>query len=331
MNKLFNEILNIQTYTHKTEKMTEYIVNKAIEIGCYVYVDEGNVYAIKGDSETYPCIVAHTDSVHDIINGYKVISNNKIAMAYDTIKNKPTGIGGDDKVGIYIALQCLQDLHTCKAVFFRDEEIGCEGSSYADMDFFNDCRFVLQCDRKGNKDFVNNIMGTELFDSKFSNAIAPILKKHGYSETSGGMTDVYQLKSDGLKIAVANMSCGYYNPHTDGEIINFADVRNCLSMVKDIMRIKNTFKHTPIKRSYWSYDKGYSKGYDKTYSKGNDIGYWDDWDYSWGKTSKRDKDAEYKDMIKLYDECWECRQFIPKTEMADFGLCKICTRVHAPF
>lgn len=290
MNKLLEEILNIQSYTHKTDRMTNYIASKCVEMGCYVYEDNGNLYVTKGDAENYPCIVAHTDTVHDIIRGYKVIMDDNIAMAYDVINNKPTGIGGDDKVGIYIALQCLTDLPYCKAAFFRDEEIGCEGSYLADLDFFNDCRFVLQCDRKGNSDFINNIMGVELYGKSFRKAISPILKKYGYRERDGGMTDVYQLKENGLGIAVANMSCGYYNPHTDGEIVNFEDVRNCLSMVKDIMRIKNTFKHTD-KKNRWEPS-------------------------SWWKKDR--------------DQCWDCGGYMDRNDMADYGLCKECLKIHTP-
>ena len=42
-----------------------------------------------------------------------------------------------------------------KVVFFREEETGCKGSSEAVMSFFDDVRFVIQPDRKGNSDPVS--------------------------------------------------------------------------------------------------------------------------------------------------------------------------------
>ena len=35
------------------------------------------------------------------------------------------------------------------------------------MKFFDDCRFVLQCDRKGNSDFITNASCTELCSDDF--------------------------------------------------------------------------------------------------------------------------------------------------------------------
>ena len=323
---LFLDILNIQSYTYETETMANFIVNTARVLGADVYVEDGNVYVTKGKATSYPCIASHTDTVHRILkDGYKVIHDTKIAMAYNEVANKPTGIGGDDKVGIFIALDMLIRLESCKAVFFRDEETGCEGSMVADMDFFMDCRFVLQCDRKGNGDFVNNIMGQPLYGAEFSKAISPILKKHKYKECSGGLTDVYQLCENGVGVAVANMSCGYHNPHSDSEMINFADVENCMSLVYDIMTsCKKVYKYEAEYTTKWwdSYDTKKT-----TYAPTKD-----DWDNSYSYEYKKPKyyqDLEYKELIKLYDQCWDCRQFIEKGDMADFGLCKECSKTHS--
>ena len=77
-----------------------------------------------------------------------------------------------------------------KCVFFVGEETGYIGSSRADMDFFNDCRFVIQCDCKGN--MVTQISSTALCSDEFIRAVEP--KKYGYSECFGLLTDVYKLK-----------------------------------------------------------------------------------------------------------------------------------------
>ena len=107
-----------------------------------------------------------------------------------------------------------------KWLFSRDEEGSCLGSTEADMNFFNDCEFILQCDREGYEDFVNNIYGCKLYSDEFSELISPTLEKYGRKEGDGMMTDVYQLVENGLDIqggssfdlCVANMSCGYYDP-----------------------------------------------------------------------------------------------------------------------
>ena len=117
-----------------------------------------------------------------------------------------------------------------KCAFFHSEEIGCVGSSQADMDWFKDVGYCFQGDRRGNSDFVNSISGT-LFSKAFSKKISPILAHHGYKETSGSITDVGQLAENGIGVCVANMSCGYYEPHSDEEVVIFDDANNCLTMV----------------------------------------------------------------------------------------------------
>ena len=130
----------------------------------------------------------------------------------------------------------LEELPACKAAFFRDEEIGCVGSSQARLDFFEDCAFVLQCDRKGNSDFVNKIYGEPMYSDEFAAAIAPILARHGYREAEGMLTDVYELATQGLELSMANMSCGYWGPHTDQEVVMADDVEVTLSLVREICR-----------------------------------------------------------------------------------------------
>ena len=51
---------------------------------------------------------------------------------------------------------------------------------------------------------------------KFMEAIEP--EKWGYMEENGLMTDILTLKEKGLEVSCLNVSCGYYNAHTDEEI-----------------------------------------------------------------------------------------------------------------
>lgn len=343
INKNFLEILNIQSVSGNTEEMAWYLFDKCVERGYEVDTSEGNLYVTKGISPDgkYPCIVSHTDTVHSIIpqKDYMVIHDDNVVMAYDLSKMSLTGIGGDDKVGIYICMEMLDRLPYCKAAFFRDEEIGCVGSSVADMSFFTDVRFVLQCDRKGNKDFVYNIFGTDLYGEDFFNAVFPILETYGYSESTGGLTDVYRLAENGVGVAVANMSCGYYNPHMDDEMINIDDVENCLNMVQAIMaNCTDVYEHAYVKKVYktWESTSKYNAkstftGYDfysaedkstkweqDTFANDNK---WDGWKYD-GKTySKTFKDEEV-------EECWHCGIEDKASNINRDGLCSYCEGYH---
>jgi hypothetical protein len=336
VNKNFLEILNIQSVSGDTEAMVEYLFDKCLERGYEVEYSDGNLYVIKGISpdNNYPCIISHTDTVHDIIpqKDYMVIHDDNVIMAYDLNKMSLTGIGGDDKVGIYICMEMLDRLEYCKAAFFRDEEIGCHGSMLANMEFFKDVRFVLQCDRKGNKDFVYNIFGTDLYGEDFFNSVSPILDAYGYSESTGGLTDVYQLAENGVGVAVANMSCGYYNPHMDDEMINIDDVENCLNMVQCIMtNCTDVYEHKIVKKEYkyfnpsknkYDYNStfnGFTEYYTPKETNMNDDK-WDGWSYDGKKYSK-----SYSEEV---GECWHCGTETLESSLTKDGLCSYCKTYH---
>lgn len=274
--QLLIDILSVQSETYNSIDMENFIMDRLDDMRLDYTIDGGNIYVSKGQADSYPCIVSHMDTVHKIIpqDRYRVMHDDYCAMGFDRGLNAPTGCGGDDKVGIFVCLTMLEQLDNVKVVFFRDEEIGCLGSSDAYIPFFDDARFILQCDRKGNKDFVNNIFGLELQSSAFSADVLTIIKNHGYSFSDGGMTDVYQLALDGVGVSVANMSCGYYNPHSDDETVVFDDVSNCMSMVYEIMStMTDIYKHK-ADRSY-----GYGTGSYGGYGGYNINNYADD---SWG-------------------------------------------------
>lgn len=229
------EVLGIQSYSYDQKLMVEYIEQQIAPIECSYYFDNDNIYITKGNATKYPCVVAHMDTVHKIVEDLTVVDLNGNLTGFNAIKMEQTGIGGDDKVGVFVALQCLEMFDNIKIAFFRDEEVGCHGSYEADVSFFKDCNIVLQCDRRGNADFINNASGVKLSSNEFQDEIAPILKNYGYKFHDGMMTDVMALKELGIKASMANISCGYYNPHSKQEFVNIDDVSNCLDMVIDII------------------------------------------------------------------------------------------------
>ena len=223
------DLLETPSHTGECEMMAAYIITRLNALGIDSWQDEeGNVYAAKGRGP-YPCVVAHMDTVHqleDKINA--IILGDNITGMNEAMEQ--TGIGGDDKCGIFAALNAMEKLPHCKAAFFIDEECGCHGSRKSDLSFFADCRFVLQADRRGNADFVTDISGPLSSDS-FLVDCAPILKSHGYKHSPGGMTDVMELRDREVGISVANISAGYYRPHCADEYIHVPSMRNAAALI----------------------------------------------------------------------------------------------------
>ena len=235
MKEKLKEILAVQSKSGNQWRMFAYIIRQLSKTNCEYYTFNGCIYVTKGAADLYPCVVAHMDTVHNIVENLSIIEIEDNLIGYNACRMEQTGIGGDDIVGVFIALQCLETFDDIKLVFFRDEEIGCEGSYDSDKDFFEDCSFILQCDRQRNKDFVNNIGGMPLSSDEFQKDVLPIIEKYGYSFTEGMMTDVMALKEERILPSMANISCGYYRPHQDDEYVNVTDVFKCLGMVKEII------------------------------------------------------------------------------------------------
>lgn len=216
---------------------------------------KGNIYVIKGNAENYPCIVSHIDQVQKTHSkDFVCIESEDVIFGYSPKNHRQEGLGADDKNGIWIALKALLKYPVMKAAFFVEEEIGCRGSAQADITFFTDCRFVIQCDRRGNKDLITSISFTELCSEEFVKATDYHL--FGYKPEDGMMTDVLELKERGVEVSCINMSCGYYKPHTDEEFTDKNDLLNCQKFVEHI--IENCTAVYPHKcksnyygNSYW--------------------------------------------------------------------------------
>lgn len=237
----------------------------------------GNIYVTKGEDKTYPCVVAHMDEVHKKNKDKEIIAHNNVLLGIDCKAMKQTGIGADDKNGIWVALNLLKTEKVLKCAFFVGEEVGCVGSHQADMTFFDNVRFVLQCDRKNGGDFITNASGVELCDKDFFERCEAA--KFGYKVTNGLQTDVVTLKEKGLKVCAINMSCGYYNPHQDSEMTRFDELKNCLALCEHIIKtLTEVQPHTYERRN--AFGGGFLNGF----------GGWDIPDHlDWRERSKRIK------------------------------------------
>jgi tripeptide aminopeptidase len=274
MYRRLKAVMARQSYSGQTKEFRKWIVSWIRQNipEATIKIHKGNIYITKGGGDSLPCIVAHIDTVHRINRDVEIYESETKLFAFDTKKVEQYGIGGDDKVGVWIALEMLLKEDNIKIALFRDEETGCEGSGVADMDFFDDCGFCLQADRRGYGDFVDDISG-ELSSQDFKDAVYPILETYGYKFTTGMITDVGELKSKGLGISVANISCAYYHPHTNREYVDLYQLNFVWMMIDDIVKkLKgSTFNHVkPVRKFNSSYS-----GWNQRFNHLPDI-YFDD-------------------------------------------------------
>lgn len=225
-------------------------------------VQDGFIYA-EGDIPVL--LAAHMDTVHK--ERCKVICTSK-----EGVVMSPQGIGGDDRCGIYMILRTIEELK-CSVIFTEDEEIGCVGAGKF-------CKsgivpkvplnYIIEFDRKGNNDAVFY----DCDNPEFTDFITD--PEIGFKEAYGSCSDISDIAPH-LGIAAVNLSCGYYNQHTQHEYVVLSEMEYNIERGKQIIRkpcekfeyieaVHNYGKYTGYGYGYGDYSKyysGYYSGYDR--------------------------------------------------------------------
>jgi len=247
--ELLKNVLSVPTKTYQEERMVEFIVEWLEKNNISYYYDKfHNIYATKGhlsDDQYYPCVISHTDTVHNIdtINIREEMKPDakgelKLSLKAYNDSGRPTGIGGDDKCGVFACLKLLKELDYLKAAFFVSEETGCHGSKNADPEFFKNVGYGIQFDAPENWMVTEYCYGTKLFsrESEFfvkcnevltESFITPEYMRHPY-------TDVQALKEK-FDFQCINFSIGYYDYHTPNEYVVVDDVYKGIETGKKII------------------------------------------------------------------------------------------------
>lgn len=238
---LLKQLYQINSKSGHEAEIKRFVLNQLEDLPLTVVEDDfGNVFITKGQAEHYPCVAAHLDEVHQ--SGVRNLQETD-GMIFATDGNgERTGIGADDKNGVWLALRLLHKVKTLKVAFFVQEEkdgelSGCRGSRACDLAWFDNVRYILQCDRKGNSDIVTYSEKSDirLCDDDF--IPAEIRERYGYLPVKGGKTDVVALKLRGLQTPCCNLSCGYQNAHKPEEYTVVKDLLNAYHFVHHILNV----------------------------------------------------------------------------------------------
>lgn len=265
--ELLKQLYCIYSPSRNTKKMSRFLKKQITRRGgTYIKDQAGNILVTKGVAETYPCLASHYDQVsnHRHPKDFRCIESGDIIMGYSNSHKMQCGLGADDKNGIFICLNALEKYDVIKIAFFADEEIGCQGSSVVDLSFFADCRFVIEPDRRGGSDLITTMSGTQVCSEEFVTDIG--FQSFGYDHADGTITDVLTMLENGLGISCLNLSCGYYNAHTNEEVTVVSELENCQNFVFHMIdTMQNVYPFEFMDK--WSYG-GYSN-----------YEFWDDTEY----------------------------------------------------
>ncbi len=276
MNKTFE---NICKMTQK--ELKGYVSRELTKTYDKVYVGNGYVYA----QGTFPVLlVAHLDTVHK--------KTPKILL-YDFQKDSysdPNGIGGDDRCGVYMIFEVIKKFN-CSVLFCEDEEIGGIGAKkFIQTDLAKELEFnyAIEFDRKGKKDAVFYDCDNEEFEE--------FITKDFYETAWGSFSDISTL-APFLKCAAVNLSCGYYNAHTNDEYVVLHEMENSINAACEILaRTKEDDKFEYVESKYSGY--GYYGGY---YGKGKSY-YASGYNYGGYNSWYEEPDPIMYYLINYYDE-----------------------------
>jgi len=259
MNKEFlKEVLSIPSYSKKEILMREFIKKFAIHNGIKYHIDyKGNIYLTKGvidENEYYPCVVSHIDTVHN--KHISLIEENKrliidedqdMLTAKHPETNIQTGIGGDDKCGVFVCLSLMTKIDVIKGAFFVEEEIGMLGSKVSDDNFFKNVGYAIQFDAPSANWITEICSGVRIFEDFFKDMIKEVLSDNGYTNFSNDpFTDVNQLAQK-YDFNCLNLGCGYYRQHTDYEYVIISEVERSLKAGLDLIEYLGNDKYVKHK------------------------------------------------------------------------------------
>lgn len=232
-----NEVKSIEQFFQLKEERLLKVMSKFLMMK-YKEVYTTNEYIIAiGDIPV--AIVAHLDTV---------FSTPPNDIFYDRVKNvmwSPDGLGADDRAGVYSIVQIVKQGYKPTIIFTTDEEIGGRGANALIKEFPNaptHLKYIIELDRQGADDCVFYDCDNPDFED--------YVESFGFVTASGTFSDI-SIICPNWKIAGVNLSIGYRDEHTYGEILYIGHMLNTINKVIKMLKqaSSNTvkdFEYIPI-------------------------------------------------------------------------------------
>lgn len=176
------------------------------------------------------CLVAHIDTVYPCTEE----SPTLVMHGKQKVLHRPTGLGADDRAGVFAAL-FLRKLTGCMLLLTDLEEqygIGAKAASrYLAPILRRDVDFFIEIDRQGKDDMV--------FYNNEPKRFRDMIGKFGFNERGGSFTDISILGRK-TKVAGVNLSTGYYGAHTLKEYLVVDELILTIGKVAKILETKGS-------------------------------------------------------------------------------------------
>lgn len=189
-----------------------------IKLGYDPIDEKGFLYA---DGEVPVLLVAHLDTVHkDLVTIICKSEDGRFIMS-------PSGVGGDDRCGVYMILEIIKELK-CSVLFTEQEEVGNVGAKlFCKSKVVPQANYIIEFDRKGDKDAV--------FYNCTNDKFIDFIIGGGFKKEFGTSSDIKDIAPH-LNIAAVNLSSGYYNAHNIGECIDMLAMQKIIEKTKELIK-----------------------------------------------------------------------------------------------
>ncbi|MGO8930225.1 MAG: hypothetical protein ACLQU3_25430 [Limisphaerales bacterium] len=203
-----------------------------------------NLYIVKGKADYFPCVAAHIDTVHPL-TPVQIVQQDGMLVGFDQ-HGQRTGIGADDKAGVFICLELLERMDNLAVALFAAEEVCCQGAYAADAAFFEQVGYVVEFDCPARGLLSYTAGGVRLFqnDGDFIQRALPVLNRHGLTRWQRHpFTDVMALR-ERFGFSCLNLSCGYHNCHQSDEYVALDEIEAALAAGEDLLRVLGCRRYT---------------------------------------------------------------------------------------
>lgn len=260
------ELFKLKSSFKNNDDIHSYIKNFLSSINIsFTELEDNTIFNISNIKA--PIFSAHTDTVRTKKDD--IAANSKVKVEdfgmYNKIYIPKHILGGDDICGVYIILNLIKEYReNINFIFTNNEEV--HGYQTA-RDFVADYDlsgypYCIVLDRKGCGDIISylNNYGSKEFEVDLSS----IGTKYGYTPYRGFFSDADFFRNH---LSVANLSCGYYNPHSKEEFVIYEFVKNAFNYSKEIIEtLKENIYERNEETFSWAFERQIINTYGKIYN-----------------------------------------------------------------
>lgn len=244
--RLLKQLLEMHRPSYESNAWLHKFIDPRMPPGASKVQDEyGNVFVLVGDGEQADvAFTCHTDTVARANSKPPKVKMTKGGVMFVSNPHEADCLGADDAAGIYIMLEMLEHGVTGRYCFFRDEEVGCQGSSWSVKDrtgFWTGVKAMISFDRRGDG-IITQQRFARCCSDEFALELANRLGRPASALQSGIYTDSAEFMHEVPECT--NVGVGYMHEHTPDEVLDTVILEDLLQHCV----APGTFSNLPIER-----------------------------------------------------------------------------------